>query len=711
MNEHGATEWRVTGRPMVRIGLLRLPAIDDPDLSSSNVRTWVEWLGRVWHSPGFAEAISHASTDLDRSVTMLLAADPDRVDVKKARKTVRAVLGYVVRSRERTTPFGLIAGVASGNFAAPCRAQFGEDHRYFVQPGGAWVREIVDQMIAWPEVRSSTGVVAAHSVVLQGNEVVVPQHGRPDHARSGEAHIKATPEVLHVLERAHHPVRWDALVESVCSLHPDAPVQEAEDMVLQMVRAGALMTDLSPPQSKTDPLRHLARKTCAAACTARIGQAADLLAACNGAGAPRERMYEVSKELVSITGAQSIGVDALADAQVDLPSSVARAAEHAAHLLTALSAHPGGLPAWEGYRERFVDRYHDSLVPVRELLHPDHGLGFPPGYGVSARNTITERDRHLLTLAQDAALRGAQEVVLDDQLLQDLISGTRSAPPDHTELHLRVYSPSPAVLDSGRFGLAVLGASRGMYTMAGRFLGLTSQCTDARRAFHRAGQVLPVQLSFPPKRASDTHVTRTLQVLEQVLHVDEYPSTTEALTPDDLHVGDDGEELFLWSHRLQRRIEPVVPHSLNWVHAPAMARFLAELPRSGRTVLTGFDWGLAHGLPYVPRLRSGRFVLSPARWRVRAVDLPRPGRPWHEWKKAWQSWSRVRGLPRDVELGAGDQRLLLDLEHPGHLHLLRSHLRAQSRAVLTEAPPENSHGWSHGHPVDILLQLVRRGTA
>src|SRR5699024_11403907 len=49
---------------------------------------------------------------------------------------------------------------------------------------------------------------------------------------------------------------------------------------------------------------------------------------------------------------------------------------------------------------------------------------------------------------------------------------------------------------------------------------------------------------------------------------------------------------------------------------------------AGRTVLTGFDWGLAHGLPYVPRLRSGRFVLSPARWRVRAVDLPRTGRPW-----------------------------------------------------------------------------------
>src|SRR5699024_3965781 len=152
------------------------------------------------------------------------------------------------------------------------------------------------------------------------------------------------------------------------------------------------------------------------------------------------------------------------------------------------------------------------------------------------------------------------------------------------------------------------------------------------RAFRRPVHEFPEPRPFAAKRAWDTDVTRALHVLEQVLHGDEYPPTTEALTPDDLHVGDDGEELFLWSHRLQRRIEPVVPHSLNWVHAPAMARFLAELPRARRTVPTGSDWCLAHGLPCVPGLRSGRFVLSPARWRVRAVDLPRTGRPWHEWK-------------------------------------------------------------------------------
>src|SRR5699024_6152872 len=72
MSERDRAGWRGTGQPMVRVGLLRLPAIDDPDLSNSDAPAWVEWLERVWHSPGFAEAISHASPDLDRSVTRLL---------------------------------------------------------------------------------------------------------------------------------------------------------------------------------------------------------------------------------------------------------------------------------------------------------------------------------------------------------------------------------------------------------------------------------------------------------------------------------------------------------------------------------------------------------------------------------------------------------------------------------------------------------------
>src|SRR5699024_11539539 len=129
------------------------------------------------------------------------------------------------------------------------------------------------------------------------------------------------------------------------------------------------------------------------------------------------------------------------------------------------------------------------------------------------------------------------------------------------------------------------------------------------RAFRRPVHEFPEPRPFAAKRAWDTDVTRALHVLEQVLHGDEYPPTTEALTPDDLHVGDDGEELFLWSHRLQRRIEPVVPHSLNWVHARAMARFLAGVPRGGRTVLTGFGWCLAAGMRCVPWQRARRSLI------------------------------------------------------------------------------------------------------
>src|SRR5690606_15461593 len=115
----------------------------------------------------------------------------------------------------------------------------------------------------------------------------------------------------------------------------------------------------------------------------------------------------------------------------------------------------------------------------------------------------------------------------------------------------------------------------------------------------------------------------------------------------------------------------------NLRYAPPLARFLAELPRANRTVLTGFDWGAATVLPFLPRLRLGNIVLADARWRITATELPPPSAAWPRWRQAWSSWARRRCLPEAVELGAGDQRLRLDLSEPGCLFLLRSHLNKE----------------------------------
>jgi hypothetical protein len=721
--------WRVVGRPLVRASLLSgLPTDGVPDLSGSDPRPWLEWLRRVWEHPGLTEAIRHASPDLAAGVEALLDQDPAAVRVRRARKVTAAVLRYVLRADSRATPFGLFAGVAAATFAERSRAVWGGAHRKAVSPGGAWVAEVVSALEALPAVREHLLVVVNNTVEERGH-LVVPQYARPDPGAPGadteQAEVRISSAVRLVLESARQPVPWSTLRAKLAAEYPDEPAVSTDAMLARLVQTRALLTSLAPASTETDPLGCLVssltqHNTCAPPETRPLmpllQKAHTAMEEHNRSG--RSSTPKKADEAVSrVSRVQPWGMDARVGADLALPVAVAHAAEQAAHMLTVLSPHPDGLPAWRTYRERFADRYGDALVPVREVVHPQIGLGFPAGYATAdaegRAEPLTSRDRWLLEQTQAAALDRRREISAD-ALLDELAARQSTPPPGHTELNLRVESPSRAALDSGRFRVAVLGASRSAATMAGRFAALAGVRDDLREAVSRTTSTgaVPVQLSFPPLRARSAHLVRSGRLLDHLVSVGEHPASVPGqLGVDDLAVGCDDDGLFLFSRALACRVEPVVPHALNLRYAPPLARFLAEIPRTGRAVVIGFDWGAASSLPFLPRVRSGNVVLANARWRVRANDLPLRTASWPRWRQAWSTWAERRNLPGVVDLGKGDQRLRLDLSEPAHLFLLRAQADKEGGTVLTEAPDPRSSGWCEGRPTEVLVQLCWKEAA
>ncbi|MBV9010630.1 MAG: lantibiotic dehydratase [Pseudonocardiales bacterium] len=127
-------------------------------------------------------------------------------------------------------------------------------------------------------------------------------------------------------------------------------------------------------------------------------------------------------------------VDLRLGCTVVLPPQVASEAEKAAGALLRLSPNPAGHPALRDYHTSFLDRFGAGcLVSVDQLVDPVSGLGFPPHYCQPGRPTtpaeISRRDRRLLALAQQAALDGAQEVVLDETTLDELAEGSSGMRP------------------------------------------------------------------------------------------------------------------------------------------------------------------------------------------------------------------------------------------------------------------------------------------
>jgi thiopeptide-type bacteriocin biosynthesis protein len=154
-------------------------------------------------------------------------------------------------------------------------------------------------------------------------------------------------------------------------------------------------------------------------------------------------------------------------------------------------------------------------------------------------------------------------------------------------------------------------------------------------------------------------------------------------------------------------VEPQVLHALD-LRAPTapIVRFLAEISRASSAAVTGFSWGSAATLPYLPRVRYGRSVLAEARWMLPARDLPGRNAPWSRWHAAVEAWRSRHRMPQHVALTEGDQLLPLDLDESAHRAVLRAHLAGAKHAVLTEVPTD--FGWFGGRAHEVTVSLAAR---
>ncbi len=421
---------------------------------------------------------------------------------------------------------------------------------------------------------------------------------------------------------------------------------------------------------------------------------------------------------LSPAGRTPLAVDLLLDWDVRLPQHVAQEMERAASALLRLTRQPIGEAVWRNYHGAFTDKYGTSvLVPLADVLDPDAGLGYPAGYRGSVLPAptpgISERDERLLALAWQAMVDGTREIVLTDEHVGDLTDETfdeRYIPP-HVELSARIHALSAQALEHGEFTLTVAPA-RSAGTLTSRFTPMStgSGLAQAYRALPAATDgALRAQLSFGPLYPHAENICRIPAYLDHVLPLGEHrkPGDDSLLTMDDLAITATHDRLHLVSVSRRRVVEPQVFHALALdKQPPSLARFLAHLPRAFSAAWYQFDWGPHVQLPFLPRVRYRRTVLSPAQWRLAADDLP-PGQAGQDqWRQVLDRWRHRWGCPDMIELRDADRTLRLTLDEPAHATLLHTHLKRHGQAILYEATPAAEYGWIDGHAHEVALPLV-----
>ncbi|WP_328383668.1 lantibiotic dehydratase [Micromonospora zamorensis] len=702
-----------------------------PDL----VPSWVGWLRQVWAIDAVVEAVTLSSPVLAAKVSKLCAGEA--ASVRETRRTVHTVARYAQRLLGRPTPFELLAGVAPAVFGSKAPTRWGTKHQAIARAGAGWLTDVIAHLERCPELLSRLPVVANNTLTVRDDRLIFPYQPSPGlngQVGSAEVSLRQSAPVQAAIEAAHSPIRLEVLASQLRGAFPQTSAAVVMAMLKKLIAHHALITSLHAPSTEPDALGYLLRQLDEAG--AEIGTSvADVVGALReihaglhrhnraqpGDAAAARRLVALQMRSLAISEQEPLAVDLRLDASVTLPDQVARDVERAALALTRMTADPYGTTAWRAYYQRFYERYGiGSLVPVREVIDPDSGIGLPDGYpGSSApepRSPMSRRDEVLLNVAQRAALDGAIEVALDDALIAQLdLCPQRLRLPPHLEACVRVQAADEEDLTHGRFTIEVTSVSRAAGGLTGRFLSVLRP-SDAGRFVASLADLptsdratKPAQVSFPPLDPATAHVARAIRVLPTVISLAEHrwPSRS-VLTIDDLAVGCDGRRMYLAVPDRGHRIEAVGTHALNLrSHTPPLARFLIELGRAQCAQVTAFDWGAAAQakLPFLPRVRYGRAILAAATWRLETAELPGRQQPWYAWDDAFDQWQARRRIPRLVHLVEADQRLPLDLDESAHRVLLRTHLLTAPRAVLVEASTPDDLGWCGGRPHEVIVAL------
>ncbi|AXK37819.1 lantibiotic dehydratase [Streptomyces armeniacus] len=755
------------------VGMLRVPLLSragavgtyadvdprDPD----QVRRYVDGLAA---DEGVAEALAVSSPSLSRSVEAVRGEVP--LKPKALRKLALSATRYVLRAASRATPFGLLAGVAPVAFAEDCRVRMGSAHRKAVRPDSAWLFGLIRGWEGDFAVVRKLRVVTNDLGCRRGQRWVLPFASQPEESdgdgsdggtgaggagamRAEEVSVRFTAAVRTALHAAEHPRTVEDVLAVLDRAYPKVPAAAKEKLLLGLVRQDFLLTELRPPLSETDPLRHVvdtlkhageSDKARELAALADLHQDYAAQPIGTGGAALRRKAVDAANALHSED--PSLHVDMRLDADVTLPYEVLRETERAAAALWRAAPDSVQPPHLREYHGAFVERYGtDQAVPLRDVLDPQAGIGPPAGYlhprserrtperaEPSARDRA--RDSVLTELALAALASGDREISLDEGVLEWLggrgpsvssgpsgtggpsgaggpSGGDRAAVPGALEVCAHLTAPSQEALGRGDFAL-VVSPGTGSFS-PGSLLGRFAYLLDdqdvvgdlARRSAEGPGNAdrtagggaVSAGLEFAPPLARSVNVARVGSFWPERIAVGCFAdrSLPAVRGLGDLALVADLDRLYVVDARTGQEISAQFPSMLDLRGgAPAAVRLVLEVSRAGREARPVWMWGAAGSFPWLPRVRYGRTVLAPARWRFSDPALTDSSVDDAEWARRLATWRERWHVPDRVAVGVGDRRTELDLTAPLHRMLLRRELARHEDLLAYETPEDAGAG-------------------
>ncbi|MGX9789649.1 lantibiotic dehydratase [Mycobacterium sp. MMS18-G62] len=672
--------------------------------------------------PDVREALYLASPGL---VRRLADGNPDG-------RVAASVTAYLVRMCTRATPFGLFAGCALGLVGETTALVVDgpEGTTRHSRPDTEVLASLVERLLAEPATRAAMVVEPNSSRYHAAGAMRLIESRVRQGRRSHHLVVIEDDAPLRVALATAAGGCVVAKVAEAVQAHTGVEQDEAREYVDALVEAKVLTPMAEPAVTGPEPLAHVLSALSGqdlAAPGEALRRVSDELARLDAAGPgnPPEAYGFVAETLLELAGggddARLIQVDLhRAGSSLTLGNEDVQLLAEAVDLLHRLSQ---GFedPALARFKAEFAARYEDREVPLMEALDEEMGIGYDRSThpaadespllagldlgGVEGNSAFTARDAILLDLVIRTRDSGADRLELDSDTVARLATGTPLPLPDA----LAVFA---SMLEDGIEIHAVTGPSGA--ELLGRFCHGDLRLHEAVRSHLRAeeahapGVVFAELVHLPEGRIGNILARPVLRDYELVLLGRSGAPADRQLGVDELTLRRDGERLVLYSPRLNAEVRP----RLTTAHNPAwrgfgVYRFLAALQRAGVASGLAWDWGALASAPTLPRVTAGRLVLARARWQLSAAELSTV--TGSDAADGWAALVRDRGLPRELLIADGDNRLYVDTASPTLTAAAAKVLRGRTGAVVEEVLPDGVATGPQGRfAQELIVPFTRR---
>ncbi|MCE7081363.1 lantibiotic dehydratase [Streptomyces sp. ST2-7A] len=638
----------------------------------------------------------------------------DRSEAETDVRTRATLRAYDIRSRSRTTPHGVFAGVAAASLTARTTTlRLGPTHRAITNPGPRWLTALADRLLhEEPELLPVLTLTTSNLITRRGGRL---ETERPTERGAEIGSVRDTEVSRRLLRTCAAGTRAADILVALADRYPGTSPSSIRRAVLNMIEAGVLLSDLLPDDPRADPIHHLLERLPAYSPAART---LEQLRAClfeadsRPPGSPRRHPLLSSAHRLADSlhsSPRPLTVDTLADAEIGLPPTVGDSAELAASVLWRIGHRR---PPLGDYHRRFCARYgHHRLVPVLEALDPATGLGPPTAHDALGIDEELAPDRAtaLAALLANALGTNTLEISLREHDLDQLANPSPLPPPRTAEIHIQLLggnNGTPRIAVVPGTGSQDAGAAPGRWTPWLPELAPNEPFDDGNgtmvaeivcRTRTAATGTLNVETGTAPWRIP--------------LGV---PTRPGDLLPEELALTTTGTHLLLWSTRHDRPVTPVLHSRIAPRLLPPVARTLHLLGHAGTRPWHPWSWGRLSTFPFTPGVRYRNILLAPARWHI-PVELATAAGNRGDFVLALESWSRsVRpALPDTVVVVENDRHLPLDPRDPDERELLRRSVHRGAR--ILHHPLGSSDALEvllgpHGerHQLELVIPLIRR---